>query len=80
MSENNFEIYIKVNLKEGTEILEKILDILKVKQPFKRILEITEWPYWCWNCKVKIEKKEDAVKGKGDVLECPKCGVQIPEP
>jgi len=78
MSEkNNCEITVKVTLEEGLQILEKVFEVLKIKNRPKNP-EI-KWPYWCWNCKLKIEKESDAVK-RGDALECPSCGVSIPEP
>ena len=61
---NRITLTLDVTVEEGIELLQKMRATKK---------EITQWPYWCWNCKGKIEEKPE-------VMVCPHCGVVIPEP
>lgn len=69
------EITLKLKFHEAIEVLQKISAL---KTP-PRKTTIDQWPYWCWNCKTRILEEKDAVKAHG-TLECPSCGMEIPEP
>ena len=66
---NKITLVLDLTVEEGIELLQSLQKIQKIQVP----KEITQWPYWCWNCKGKIEEKPET-------LVCPQCGVAIPEP
>lgn len=70
----NIKIELQVTAEEGI----KVLEAMKNSQTKVQTKGIDKWPYWCWNCHIKIESppKPDA---RGDMI-CPSCGLKIPEP
>lgn len=67
---------IKIELEVTAEEGIKILETLKNKRTVTK--KIDKWPYWCWNCHIKIDSPPKPDE-RGDLL-CPSCGLIIPEP
>ena len=73
---DKIKIEMTVSVEEGLKVLEALESVSVSAREQKKTIE--KWPYWCWNCKMKIESPPK-LDERGDML-CPSCGCAIPEP
>lgn len=71
------KLELDLSLEEAERIIKYLRQLRTYDQESKTIKVILSWPYWCWNCGIKIESPPKP--NEKNEMSCPSCGVQIPE-